>query len=248
MKSKLLITTTTLLICSSLLTACAKKEKLHISFSKDTVTLNKNGVAHLKMKTNSGAKYEAFDADNNKKLFGPKSTNNGNVDITVSGSGDYKIKIMKNGASKTKKLHVQPYTNKSTSKTKTLSFGNTGLVTDGNNIVSVQVNSAQKVDANNDMVTDISHNISGDKTFCIVTYKVSVEKGNISLDDFDGSEFTFLDDDSTTGDISSNRDNGIPDSLSKGENSILRIGIGLKNQSNGLTVKFGNLVWKGSIQ
>lgn len=126
-------------------------------------------------------------------------------------------------------------------------FGQSGLLSQGSNIASVQVISAQQADGNNVAVTDLYHNNDeGATQFVIVTYKVTAVKGDFSLDSFDGSEFSFADQDGETSTISSNRDN-TADELHEGESSTLRIGIGLIHSSKELAVHFNNATWKGSI-
>lgn len=97
-------------LCFEIFGDSTKQETLFIDLNKSTVTLNKKGNAVIKMKTNAHAKYEGLDADNNdKKLFGPANTKKGNITLTVSGKGNYKIKVQKDGKTKTKIFHVKPY-------------------------------------------------------------------------------------------------------------------------------------------
>ncbi|MCX0279914.1 hypothetical protein [Bombilactobacillus mellis] len=49
----------------------------------------------------------------------------------------------------------------------------------------MQVESVKNVDPNEVMVTDISHNETDKQQFVIVSYKVTAEKGEINLDQFD---------------------------------------------------------------
>lgn len=73
-----------------------------------------------------------------------------------------------------------------------------------------------KVNPDDVSVTDISHNYSGMQQYVIVNYTVSSVKGDIPLDDFDESELSVADSNGTFGTQSSNRDNGVPDTLSEG--------------------------------
>lgn len=77
------------------LSACSKsKEQTFIDLNKNKVTLDQSGNAIINMKTNKEAKYTILDADNkDKKLFAPKTTKTGNVRLTLSGAGKYKVRV-----------------------------------------------------------------------------------------------------------------------------------------------------------
>lgn len=100
----------TLLTSACILTlgACSQKEQTFIDLNKTSVTLNDKGSAKVEMKTNKGAKYSGLDADNNDKvLFGPQKTKNGDVTLTLSGKGKYKIKVDNDGDVETKVINVK---------------------------------------------------------------------------------------------------------------------------------------------
>lgn len=91
---------------STILFACSKsKEQTFIDLNKNKVTLDQSGKAVVNMKTNKDAKYTILDADNkNKKLFSPKATKNGNVRLTLSGAGKYKVKVTNDDDVETKTI------------------------------------------------------------------------------------------------------------------------------------------------
>lgn len=91
--------------CVLTLGACSQKEQTFIDLNKDTVTLDQSGKSVVNMKTNKGAKYTLLDADNKgKKLFTPKTTKNGNVRLTLSGAGNYKVKVTNGDDTETKNI------------------------------------------------------------------------------------------------------------------------------------------------
>ncbi|KRK65757.1 hypothetical protein FC72_GL000202 [Companilactobacillus tucceti DSM 20183] len=205
---------------------------------------------------------------NNTKM-GTKKAESGDETLTLYYSGKYKLTVFLNGYKKSKILTVKPFrtntdelldNNKSSSPNnesssssndsskKTMIFGQSDMVGKGNLVAQIQIDSVQKVDANNDMVTDISHNYEGMKQYVLVNYTVTAIKGTVPLDDFDGSELSVADSNGTIGTQSSNRDNGIPDTLTEGQNAQLRIGVGLKHDGINVTVGFNNLSWQGQIQ
>lgn len=97
--------------CILILGACSQKEQTFIDLNKTSVTLNDKGSAKVEMKTNKGAKYSGLDADNNDKvLFGPNKTQNGDVTLTLSGTGKYKIKVDNDGDVETKIINVKAKT------------------------------------------------------------------------------------------------------------------------------------------
>lgn len=100
---------------------------------------------------------------------------------------------------------------------KTKKFGQTVNLINGNRIIQMQVESVKNVDPNEVMVTDISHNETDKQQFVIVSYKVTAEKGEINLDQFDGSELSIADSTGEIGTQSSNRDNGTPKNLAQGQ-------------------------------
>lgn len=253
----------TAISCISLLiigtVGCTKKEQAFIHLNKTTATVNSNGNAKFKMKTNKDAKYWGLDPDNhNKILFGPKSTDNGDITITT-GAGKYKIKVKKDNSTVTKTINAklpkpkkQKTVNTNNAKPKVkkiLAFGQPDELadTETGSILKFEIDSVQNVDPNNDMVTDISHNESDKKQFVIINYKVTAEKGTLDLDTVDGENLSVADSQNQIGSASSNRDNGIPDSLDEGQSISLRIGYGLVNPSNQITIKFAGSTWKGNI-
>lgn len=128
-----------------------------------------------------------------------------------------------------------------------LQFGQTVNLINGNRIIQMQVESVKNVDPNEVMVTDISHNETDKQQFVIVSYKVTAEKGEINLDQFDGSELSIADSTGEIGTQSSNRDNGTPKNLAQGQSITLRIGVGFKNKGNTAIVQFSGNTWSGNI-
>lgn len=135
-----------------------------------------------------------------------------------------------------------------TSSTVTKSaFGKSQVLTNGNQKVSMTVTSVQAVGSDDLMVTDVSHNYDGLKKYVIVNYKVKALSNNVNLDQFDGSELKVLDSKKESGVMSSNRDSGTPDKLSKGETANLRIGVGFHHNGDTATVGMGNEEWTGTV-
>lgn len=149
--------------------------------------------------------------------------------------------------SKSSKIKNNSSDNSVNNKKVNLQFGQTADLINGDKIIQMQVETVKNVDPNDSMVTDISHNYPNAKQFVIVTYKVTAEKGDIDLNQFDGSELLIADATGEIGTQSSNRDNGIPQSLSQGQNITLRIGVGFNNTGNTSTVKFLGNTWSGNI-
>ena len=132
-------------------------------------------------------------------------------------------------------------------KTKRLIYNLDKQSINGNRIIQMQVESVKNVDPNEVMVTEISNNETDKQQFVIVSYKVTAEKGEINLDQFDGSELSIADSTGEIGTQSSNRDNGTPKNLAQGQSITLRIGVGFKNKGNTATVQFSGNTWSGNI-
>lgn len=126
-------------------------------------------------------------------------------------------------------------------------FGKSRILTNGDQKVSMTVTSVQTVGSDDSMVVDVSHNYDGLKQYAIINYKVKALSNDIDLDQFDGSELKVLDSKKESGVMSSNRDSGTPDKLSKGETANLRIGVGFYHNGNTATVGMGNEEWTGTI-
>lgn len=244
--------------------ASSPKESLFVDLENDTATLNKKSEAKFNFKTNPGNKYSVTDLSNNQNM-GTNIADSGSETLTMYDAGKYKLTVYLNDQKESKTILVKKKmpandakpNNTKPSNTKSnntkpsntvMSFGNSDMVGNGGMVADVKVNSVERVDPDNDMVTDISHNYDGMQQYIIVNYSVSSIRGTIPLDDFDGSELSVADSNGTIGTQSSNRDNGVPEELSEGQNADLRIGVGLKHSGNEVTVKFNNLTWKGQIQ
>lgn len=233
------------------------QETLFLDVDNNTATLNKKVEAKFNFKTNAGNKYTVTDIDSGQKM-GTKTANSGNETLTLFDAGKYKLTVYLNGNKESKTLTVKPLristtkltgnTTSDSTKSKALAFGKGDMVGNGDMVADVTVNSVQKVDPSDSMVVDVSSNYEGMQQYVIVDYTVSSIKGDIPLEDFDGSELSVADSNGTIGTQSSNRDNGTPDTLSEGQNADLRIGVGLKHTGNDVTIKFNNLTWKGQIQ
>ena len=225
------------------------KEQATLSIDTKNITQQADGKAKFKFSTNEGNKYKIIRISDGA-VYGPKVAETGSVNMTLYNSGEFKIISYFNNQKISKKFTIHPYVNKKastkseSSSSKPMDFGKGDMVGNSDMVASITVNSVQKVDPDDVSVTDISHNYSGMQQYVIVN---SV-KGDIPLDDFDGSELSVADSNGTIGTQSSNRDNGVPDTLSKGQNADLRIGVGLKHSGNEVTVKFNDLIWKGQIQ
>lgn len=89
--------------------ACTQqKEQTFIDLNKDTVTLNDNNKAIIKMKTNKDAKYTVLDTSNdNAKLFTPKTTKSGEVRLTLTEAGKYKVRVSNGDDTETKNIKVK---------------------------------------------------------------------------------------------------------------------------------------------
>lgn len=227
------------------------QETLFLDVDKDTVTMNKKAHATFKFHTNKGNKFTVFDSDG-EKVYTDTATGGKWDTLGMIRAGRYKITVYKDGEKESKNFTIKPsVTNdsgKTSSSSKPMEFGKGDMVGNSDMVADVTVNSVQEVDASNDMVVDVSSNYDGMQQYVIVNYTVSSIKGNIPLDDFDGSELSVADSNGTIGTQSSNRDNGTPDTLSEGQSADLRIGVGLKHSGNDVTIKFNNLTWKGQIQ
>lgn len=229
------------------------KEQATLSIDTKNITQQADGKAKFKFSTNEGNKYKIIRISDGA-VYGPKVAETGSVDMTLYNSGKFKIISYFNNQKISKKFTIHPYADKKastkseSSSSKPMDFGKGDMVGNSDMVASITVNSVQKVDPSNDMVVDVSSNYSGMQQYVIVNYTVSSVKGDIPLDDFDGSELSVADSNGTIGTQSSNRDNGVPDTLSEGQNADLRIGVGLKHSGNEVTVKFNDLTWKGQIQ
>lgn len=236
-------------------------EQIFLDVKDSTVTLNKKAEANVEFTTNKENKYTLTDVASGKKLASSQAKT-GHEGITMYTSGKYKLTVFDNGAKESKIITVKPLrikaseltddnsstTTKTDSKSKAMNFGQGDMVGNGDMVASITVNSVQLVGADNDMVVDVSSNYDGMQQYAIVNYTVKAIKGEIPLDDFDGSELSIADSNGTIGTQSSNRDPGTPDTLSEGQSADLRIGVGLKHSGNDMTIKFNNLTWKGQAQ
>ncbi|WP_125772155.1 hypothetical protein [Companilactobacillus furfuricola] len=235
------------------------QEHLFLDVDKDTVTMNKKSHATFKFQTNKGNKFTVFDSDG-EKVYTDTATGQKWETLEMVRAGKYKITVYRDGEKESKGFTINPHetvnsesnndssSNISSSSSKSMAFGKGDMVGNSNMVATITVNSVQRVDPSNDMVVDVSSNYSGMQQYVIVNYTVSSVKGDIPLDDFDGSELSVADSNGTIGTQSSNRDNGVPDTLSEGQNVNLRIGVGLKHSGNEVTIKFNDLTWKGQIQ
>lgn len=232
------------------------QEHLFLDVDKDTVTMNKKSHATFKFQTNKGNKFTVFDSDG-EKVYTDTATGQKWDTLQMIRAGKYKLTVYRDNEKESKDFTINPHEtassesnndSSSSSSSKPMDFGKGDMVGNSDMVASITVNSVQKVDPDDVSVTDISHNYSGMQQYVIVNYTVSSVKGDIPLDDFDGSELSVADSNGTIGTQSSNRDNGVPDTLSEGQNANLRIGVGLKHSGNEVTVKFNDLTWKGQIQ
>lgn len=131
---------------------------------------------------------------------------------------------------------------------KSLKFGESATVSKGDAVATLTIDSVQKVDPNESMVTDISHNYDGLSQYVIINYTVNSKQGSFDTFDFDGSELGITDAAETTGISSSNRDPGTPDTLSEGQTAKLRIGYGLRDSGDTINISFAGNKWQGTIQ
>ncbi|WP_099973877.1 hypothetical protein [Lactobacillus terrae] len=152
------------------------------------------------------------------------------------------VKVEKKN-SKSQKSNQGSKKNKST-KTTYLNPGDAELFKTSDSKITISIDSAQRVDANNDMVTDISHNYDSTTDYVIVNYTVTSLTGSLDTNLVDGSEFNIFDSNQTSTIQSSNRDPGTPDYISDGQTAHLRIGIGLETQSDFIYVKMDDSTWK----
>ena len=233
------------------------QETLFLDVDNNTATLNKKVEVKFNFKTNAGNKYTVTDIKSGQKM-GTKTANSGNETLTLYDAGKYKLTVYLNGDKESKTLTVKPLrvstaeltgdTKSNPTKSKALAFGKSDMVGNGDMVADMTVNSVQKVDPSDSMVVDVSSNYDGMQQYVIVNYTIKAIKGDIPLDDFDGSELSVTDSNGTIGTQSSNRDNGMPDTLSEGQSADLRIGVCLKHSGNDVTIKFNDLTWKGQIQ
>lgn len=234
------------------------QERLFLDVDKDTVTMNEKSHATFKFQTNKGNKFTVFDSDG-EKVYSDKATGDKWDTLGMIRADKYKLTVYKDGQKESKYFTIKPRPiantsnnttsyNDTSSNSKPMAFGKGDMVGNSDMAADITIKSVQKVDPSNDMVVDVSSNYSGMQQYVIVNYTVSSVKGDIPLDDFDGSELSVADSNGTIGIQSSNRDNGTPDTLSEGQNADLRIGVGLKHSGNDVTIKFNDLTWKGQIQ
>lgn len=229
-------------------------EQPELSIDTKNITQSENGKAKFTFTTNAGNKYKIIRLSDNA-VYGPKVAKSGTVNMTLYSSGLFKLVSYSDKERIAKKFIIHPYksqNNESNTKDfqndKSMSFGQSDMVGNSDIVAEITINSVQKVDPSDVSVVDVSSNYSGMEQYVIVNYTVKSIKGDIPLDDFDGSELSVADANGTIGTQSSNRDNGIPDILSENQNADLRIGVGLKHSGNDITVKFNDLTWKGQIQ
>ncbi len=245
------------------------KDPIFLQVDKAQAVIKSDKGVDITFKTNSGNSYRIINLSSGRTELKSK-TSTGHEGITIYNPGKYKL-VVNNGDLKKSRILTVTESNASSVSTskedssnvdqkdtseedgnskpekKELSFGTSTFFYDGDAIAEVKVNSVQTVDPNYDMVTDISHNYSGMEQYVVVNYTVSALKGDVDLDDFDGSELAVADSNGTIGTASSNRDPGSPDSLSEGQNADLRIGIGLKHTGNDVTVSLLKTMWRGQI-
>lgn len=230
-------------------------------------TLKDGSGVKVTFDTNKNNSYKVMNVKT-KKVEVKDKADTGKVVLVVHYPGKYKITVSDGRYSKSKTFSVKKGTveiiNKVThsedknsepdddeaeddSSKSEMAFGIAAIVGNDDMVADITVNSVQRVSPDDVSVTDISHNYEGMQQYVIVNYHVSAIKGDITMDDFDGSELSVADSNGTIGTASSNRDNGIPDTLSQGQNADLRIGIGLKHTGDNVTVTFNDSVWKGQI-
>lgn len=240
-----------LAVIASLYFIFKPQEHFFLDVDKTTVTMNKKSHATFKFQTNKGNKFTVYDSDG-EKVYTDKATGKKWDELGMIRAGKYKLTVYRGNEKESKSFTVNPHKvsndNSNSNNTKPLAFGKGDMVGNTDMAATITVDSVQKVDPSNDMVVDVSSNYSGMQQYVIVNYTVSSVKGEIPLDDFDGSELSVADSNGTIGVQSSNRDNGVPDTLSEGQNANLRIGVGLKHSGNNVTIKFNDLTWKGQIQ
>jgi hypothetical protein len=110
------------------------------------------------------------------------------------------------------------------------------------------ITGVKQVGADDDLVTDVSHNYKDTKEYVVVSYKVTALSNKVSIDDFDGGELSLFDNKHESSIVSSNRDgNYSTNDLHKGETQDMRIGFGMKHKGSTVTIHFANQTWKGKI-
>lgn len=126
-------------------------------------------------------------------------------------------------------------------------FGQSAILTKGNQKAKMTVQSVKAVSPDDDLVVDVSHNYKATHQYVIVTYKVTALSNKIDLDAFDGSNLALYDSKGQSSIGSSNRDTVAPKELHKGETQVMEIGEGMRNKSSKVTIHYGNETWKGKI-
>lgn len=220
-----------------------------------------NKTVTIPIETTEGAKLSGYDTGGSPWKLNRQRVTSDMTNLTVKATSyrlDIKLKETLGDKVKTIKFSVYPASNskansssasaQSSSVEKSVPFGTAKAMGNGSMAATVTMISAQQADPNEAGVTDLSHNYPNLKQFIIVTYKVTALTDSIPTDSFDGANFSYVDDQGTMGQTSSNRDPGTAESISKGQSVNLRIGIGLENQSSNLKVEIGNVTFEGAIQ
>ncbi|ATO43377.1 hypothetical protein [Loigolactobacillus coryniformis] len=237
------------------------KKNFYIPADKKSIT--------IPLKTTVGATLSAYDdGGSNWKLSSREITGKTtNVKVSADGSrvdakfieklGDHKKTLivsvyppqvsLANSVSKALDSDNDS-TSESSSSSKTVPFGTVNAMGNGSMAANLTMISAQQADPNDASVTDLSHNYPNLKQFVIVTYKVEALSDSIPTDTVDGAYFSYVDDQGSMGQTSSNRDPGTAESINKGQSITLRIGVGLENVSKTIEVQSGNVTFKGDIQ
>lgn len=243
--------------CSTNQAKSSSSEKpLTLTLKDNNVTLNSKGEAEIVFSTLKNVKYKVLDKDNQNSQIGKTyTTKTGNASLTLFDPGHYRLEVKKGDTVKDKDFVIkgnakqtsEDETKSSESSEAKLSFGKPALLGDGENVAELTINSVDQVSPGEDMVVDISSNESDKKQFVIVSYTLKAIKGDITVDDFDGSNLSIADSQNQIGSTSSNRDNGIPEELKEGQSIKLRIGAGFVNSGDTSTIVFGNDTWTGNI-
>lgn len=230
-----------------------EQKEYQVPQGKETIT--------IPIATTEGAEISGYDTGGSPWKLNRQRVTSDMTNLTVKATSyrlDIKLKETLGDKVKTIKFSVYPASNskansssasaQSSSVEKSVPFGTSKAMGNGSMAATVTMVSAQQVDPNEAGVTDLSHNYPNLKQFVMVTYKVTALTDSIPTDTFDGANFSYVDDQGSMGQTSSNRDPGTAESIDKGQSVTLRIGVGLENQSSNLKVEIGNVTFEGAIQ
>ncbi|MBC2368137.1 hypothetical protein HBP99_05790 [Listeria booriae] len=153
----------------------------------------------------------------------------------------------KDTASKTEETQTEAETTEQESPTtnEDYTFGKDYDIGNEELAATLKINYAKRVPSETTDVVDLSSNYSELKDFVIVDYTYT-GLTDIGEFDLDGSNFTFLDSSDQTGLTSSNRALPTKD-IKKGQAVHTQIGVGFENVGDTITIKLGNVSFKGDI-